>query len=319
MTNIIDISNLKLNAKNIPESLPSSLLTEEERESLRKNILMQSPKKRKDFVKSVITIPTPQFTAGIDLIRSYYDMSGQPDCGGVRVYGESGSGKSYLATYFLGLHPQISNEFEVTLPILYIKLSDSMAIRPFLRRILAELGYRFSVTSDVEELTNIVISALLTLSVKLIIFDEAQEFGEGRGDARPSRIGNKLKIIHDATNIPQIYFGVQPKLERFFNLAEQLGERITAIHNLRPMNNDADFLGLLKAYDKSLPMEEPAYLAERFGNQIYVATNGNFRRVRRLLAHAVLLASMNSDKSINQKHLFDSCEYNFGKENNPFK
>ena len=127
-----------------------------------------------------------------------------------------------------------------------------------------------------------------------------------------------LKRLHDKSCIPQAYLGVKKHLMRFFSLAEQLSERITSEYTLHPLENAEDLRGLLLGYDSALPMQEPASLATEYADQIHLATNGNLRRIRRLLANAVYLSAIDNAPSINNNYLSKSFFHVFGSTKNPF-
>jgi len=296
----------------------SKLSTEHDHlEEIRQSTINLTPDKRKEYV-STITIPYPKFTQAIDLMESYYHQSGHKDPGGVCIYGDSGMGKSYIVTHFMMKHESIVSDEKTTIPILYLKLNAAMAPSDLLKALLTILGNPFTQNKSNTELTEDLTEGIKQREVKVIVFDEANAFGEGTGNSRPAFIGNALKRVHDDTGVPQIYLGVDKDLKRFFSLAQQLEERITSIHELTPFEYDNNFIGFLKAFDCALPMLNQANLAENYSKKIHTATNGNLRKIRRLLAYAVLYAASDNAPALTDKYFTQAYLHVFGTGENPF-
>lgn len=84
---------------------------------------------------------------------------------------------------------------------------------------------------------------------------------------------------------------------------------------------DAKFVGLLKALDQAIPLQERSELdKEEVATKIYQATQGNFRLLKGLLAEAVLIAAQQNSPVILKKH-FEKAYFNIflNADKNPFE
>jgi len=285
-------------------------------EQLRRKATLGTPSERSAFVKT-ITIQFPQFTHGIRLLEDSLNRSGSLDPGGVKILGASGLGKSFICSHFLRGHPTVINNDQVTIPILYLQLEASIPATELIKRLLKCIGFPFRTDFNLSGLTDLLVEGIQKRGTKLLLFDEAQEFAEGRGNSRAGLIGNTLKRIHDRTNVAQAFLGTE-LLERFFTIADQLSGRITAEHHLHPLLFDDTFRSVLHAFDTALPMPEKSDLAGALASPIHISTEGNMRLLRRLLSFAVEFAASENAKHLSQEHFSKAFYQVFGTRQNPF-
>lgn len=294
-------------------SRDTTVLTADERRRLAIN---GTPIQRAEFIKT-ITIAYPQFVDGLNVLEDAFNRSRSVDPGGVRIVGPSGMGKSFICQHFLQKHPTIVTDDEVTIPVLYLQVEASLSALDLVRRMLFALGFPFRSHKNRVDLTDLVAEGIGLRRVEFILFDEAQEMTEGRGEARPIVIGNTMKRIYDKTGKPQGYLGTL-LLERFFEICDQLAGRITTQHRLTPLAYDDTFIGILNDFDHALPMQRKAGLSEQYSEAIYQCTNGNLRALRRLLSAAVMVAASDEASALTKIHFASAYRQVFGTRHNPF-
>lgn len=285
-------------------------------DELRRIAINGTPTQRAEFIRT-ITIPYPQFADGLNVLEEAFNRAHTIDPGGVRIVGPSGMGKSFICRHFLQKHPTIITDDEVTIPVLYLQLEASLSALDLVRRLLFALGFPFRSDKNRVDLTDLVAEGMSLRKVQFILIDEAQEFAEGRGEARPIVIGNTMKRLYDKTGKPHGYLGTQ-LLERFFTICDQLAGRITTHHQLVPLAYDKTFFCVLNDFDHAIPMPRKAGLSEQYSEAIYQSTNGNLRALRRLLSAAVMVAATEEAHALKKEHFANAHRQVFGTGHNPF-
>lgn len=285
----------------------------------RENALNGSPDDCYNYVEKIL-IPIPQYTQGMEFLQSLLDATGRlHDPNGIAIMGESGAGKSVLCNAFAKKYPIIGADEGCSQPVLLVEMEQKIGPRALLAALLKKLGYPFTHGQDAGDLVPLLAKGLHTRGVKLVLFDEGQEGGEGQGKERPKEIGNVLKRAFDKSKVAQAYAGTPKGLERFLELADQLETRLTIRHYLRNFEFDVQFVGILKSFEQALPTREASELAmERTAEAIHTACKGNFRKLRKLLASAVWLCATDNAPSITSDHLRLAYVRTFGSGPNPF-
>lgn len=286
---------------------------------LRNAALRGSPEDRANFVQRV-TVPIPQYRQGLDILQSLLDDTGNlDDPGGAWIFGNSGEGKSVICRDLVARNQSEEFARELMMPVLLTRMEQKTTAHALLVRLLNTLGYPFTSAKNAFVLAEILANALRQRGVKLVLFDEAQEAGEGMGTGRPREIANVLKIVKDGSGVAFAFVGVERGLRRFAELGDQLTTRITVEHTLRPLNYDATFIGILRSFDQGLPtltlsgLDNPS-----IAKPIHTASKGNFRRLRKLLSYSVLTSARQDAQSISREHLHQAYYRVFGTGPNPF-
>lgn len=278
-----------------------------------------SAEDRYNYVEGIV-VPIPQYSQAMEILQALFDATGSlDDPGGARIYGDSGTGKSVICKSFSGKYPPEQTPRGVILPVLLLEMEQKVTAYSFLAGLLRKLGYPFSSGKNSYALADILAEGLRQRGVKLLLMDEAQESGEGRGEGRPKEIANTLKRVLDKSHVAQAFIGTEKGLKRFFMLGDQLATRVTNEHTLQPLQFDAQFIGILRSFDRALPTLAPSGLdTPEVAKGIHAASHGNFRRLRKLLAFAVLVSTQQGSQSISREHLRDACYRAFGTGPNPF-
>lgn len=235
------------------------------------------------------------------------------------MYGNSGEGKSVICRDLVAQNQPEELARDLMMPVLLVRMEQKTTGRALLVRMLKILGYPFTDTKNAFVLADILAKALKQRGVKLVLFDEGQEAGEGMGTGRPKEIANLLKIVKDESGVAFAFVGVERGLRRFAELGDQLATRITVEHKLSPLIYDATFIGVLRSFDQGLPTPTLSGLDDpNIAKLIHTASQGNFRRLRKLLAYSVLVSARQDAQSISGEHLRQAYYRVFGTGPNPF-
>lgn len=289
-----------------------------EAKSRRLEAMEGSPEDKCNFIANIV-IPDRQHREGLEILTNLITATGLlDDPGGARIFGESGSGKSVLRKTIQKRYPK-SKDGKL-IPVLSIEMEQKTTAHAFLVGLVRKLGYPFVGRKTAFELIDILAEALLSYQVKLILFDESQESGEGRGTERPKEIGNVMKRLYDKSHIAQAYLGIPKGLGRYFELGDQLSTRITIEHTMKDFDFGSEFLGVLKSYDDAFPLAERSGLSEvSLAQKVHRATQGNWRRLSKLLSMAVLIAATENSPAVEISHFVRAHVRVFGTGANPFK
>ncbi|WP_461168461.1 TniB family NTP-binding protein [Uliginosibacterium sediminicola] len=235
--------------------------------------------------------------------------------GGLWILGHGGQGKSFLLDAFSRRHPPVDTTKWRQCEVMLIPLRSRPSKSDILLTIMLILGInpgmlKYQNNSDLEK---IVVDAMSHCGVRVILFDESQHLWlsttgkiNRSADRLGGEVGDFLKELYDKTGIAFVFAGT-PGLEVVVNSDSQANTRWAGVLHLKPFENDAKFSALLEALDDSLPMEERSNLAEpELLSMIHQATQGNFRRLKNLLAEAVFLAASAEERRVRKQHLADA-------------
>ncbi len=127
-------------------------------------------------------------------------------------------------------------------------------------------------------------SLLRTVGAKMIILDEVN--GMLAGTFRQQRIFlNAIRFLANDLRIPLVCAGTDLARQALLTDA-QLAERFEAFH-LKPWQNDAAFAGLLKSFERILPLREASDLISGEARErIQKITSGVTARIFRLIETA---------------------------------
>lgn len=246
---------------------------------------------RARYVES-LTIAIPQFVSCVQLIDGLIEKSGAlADPGGLRVIGAPGVGKSCVHTHIVRNHPATDGPSGRRCPILSISTVSEPTTNQIVTEMLRAVGYHYSSSQTAADKTEILMSAVRACHVKVVLVDEFQQVVEGGRGKIANAIADWFKRFYDDTQVPIVFFGT-PTASKVFEINTQLATRISATFEIAPLGYDATFVGLLRAFDQALPMDEPCGLGEsRLAQAIHRATEGNLRMLKKLLKEAVLVAA----------------------------
>lgn len=306
---------------NIPAAASPPLSPAEQRVAAMRG----DPSMRSEYARSV-SIEVPGYRMALRFMEGLLEKANRTKHpGGLWILGDGGQGKSFVLQAFLRRHQPVQTIERIWFPVLYLRFAGRPAESDILLKILLMLGQNPEtlVYQDNADLRKLVASAMTQCGVKVILFDEAQHVwlnvqANRVKDRIGGLLGDFLKSFYDETGVGYVFAGT-PGLGDLLEVDKQAATRWSGILRLDAFKNDAGFKGLLQALDEALPMEEPAALSsEALSEKIYLACQGNFRRLKNFLSDAVHLAASDGARSIQSNHLAKAYFQNFCSEETPF-
>jgi hypothetical protein len=280
---------------------------------------------------------TSQYEGAFNEIREAMLLAKVADVG-VILWGEPGVGKTYFAET-LQRHPTfapIERKEYTTLPVLYVRSPNKADTKELLTSMLRELGPGEDLGKPAERKARL-LYLLAAREVQVIIIDEAHDYlpqGNPKGGDIPKSM-NFIRWFIDEIEIPLVLMGTK----RLLNLREygksngkdtELAQRFSVEYHFSilpyGLNKEAkgEFAGIVENYADKLPiktelfsfLENGTAVKTAFLDQIYLATNGDFRHLRDLFLRIGLFMEKHNkfDKSdcvVIRERLFPSNPINY--------
>jgi|TARA_Y100001951_G_scaffold101945_1_gene107744 DNA polymerase III delta prime subunit len=202
------------------------------------------------------------------------------------IYGDTGMGKTKIVRKFERDHPP---KFSQTTgvdhrPVVVAQVPSEPIERDLYRELLAAMGAPAMAGGTLAREKDICRSLLRTVGAKMIILDEVN--GMLAGTFRQQRIFlNAIRFLANDLRIPLVCAGTDLARQALLTDA-QLAERFEAFH-LKPWQNDTAFAGLLKSFERILPLREAsALISGEARERIHKLTSGVTARIFRLIETA---------------------------------
>lgn len=296
-------------------------------EMRRRAALQGSPADRSEFARSV-SISVDAYRKGSLFMEGLLERAKRSKTpGGLWILGKGGQGKSFMLEAFARRHPPIETTTGRRCEVIFIPLASRPSQSDILLTIMLVLGHnsdmlRYQTNAELER---IVVEAMDHCGVLILLFDESQHLWLSASskvnrstDRLGGQLGDFLKRLYDQSGVAFVFAGT-PGLETVIENDSQASTRWAGVLHLEPFENDTIFGALLDALDEALPMEERANLAHAdLRSRLHTATQGNFRKLKNLIAEAVFLAASAGDQSVQKKHLAAAYFQIFCNEATPF-
>lgn len=274
----------------------------------RRLALNGSPEEREDFVAKVV-VKTPYIQMMDDSVRSLMEVSCRiPFPGGFCVAGEGGTGKTVLLEEIKKKFPPSEGYFSSTKTVVEHRLSERPTPIGIAQRLLHDLGNPLANAKAGSDMDAVLFKTLAVCRTRLVLFDEAHHLVPSSGPRRNSArltgaAGDYLKLLHDKTRIPFGFFG-PPEFLDAFNVDSQLRSRFPGRIEMTHYARGPDWLQVLSALDRALPLHEQSGLASpAMATWLHKVSSGNFRELKRLLGRAVFIASTEGSPKLSKKNL----------------
>jgi len=192
-------------------------------------------------------------------------------------------------------------------PCVYVELPESATIKS-LSKVMAEiLGGNFSDYQSITVLETFIIERLITMEVKLVILDDFHHVAEkGLSKTKSSLCKWIIKLLNKS-GIPFLISG-SPTAEATINTVQELSDRFPYRARLQwlPLAEEAAIpalLGVLAALQQEMIrlgcLTDYIHLTDPNPYKaIYLATQGNFRRLSNLLHDSFRIALLRGDYSL---------------------
>ncbi len=221
------------------------------------------------------------------------------------IYGDTGMGKTKILRKFERNHPP--KFCQVTgvdhRPVVVAQVPSEPIERDLYRELLASMGAPAMAGGTLAREKDVCRSLLRTVGAKMIILDEVN--GMLAGTFRQQRIFlNAIRFLANDLRIPLVCAGTDLARQALLTDA-QLAERFEAFH-LKPWQNDAAFAGLLKSFERILPLHEPSNLmSAEVRARIHKLTSGVTARIFRLIETAAEEAIRSSKERLDTESFGD--------------
>lgn len=217
--------------------------------------------------------------------------------------GESGSGKSELAKYYVKNNPVIEQDERTHIPVLHYELRSVSTPEEFLRSLLVAIGdpQQGLGARNKGELYERLVTLVGATGIELMILDEIQVIIERRSAMVVTGIADLFKDLIKDTEIPIVFMGM-PWSKYLVDSNRQLKRRISYRYVVPPYRvgtkeDRDDYRRLLRlladAYGLSaqIKLEDVSTALRCFG-----ATSGNLAATANLVCDAYIMSEMESKK-----------------------
>lgn len=239
--------------------------------------------------------------------------------------GESGSGKSELAKYYVKNNPIKEQPERTHIPVLHFELKSISTPQEFLIALLVAIGdpQQGLGARNKGELYERLVRLLTTTRVELLILDEIQVIIERRSEKVVTGIADLFKDLIKDTEIPVVFMGM-PWSEYLVDSNRQLRGRISYRYIIPPYRISTkeyrtDYRRLLKLLANAYGLSGKEKIdGLSFALRFFSATSGNLRATANLICDAYMLSKM-KNKSVD-RDLFASVVRDYGAHDdfNPF-
>lgn len=279
------------------------------------NSFIERPFVKNPFISKMLDL--------FDSLRYKKNNFGVASC--LLLTGESGSGKSELAKYYVKNNPVEEQPERTHVPVLHFELKSIATPEEFLRALLvaADDPQRGLGARNKGELYERLILLLTTTGVELLILDEIQVIIEKRSERVVIGIADLFKDLIKDTEIPIVFMGM-PWSGYLVDSNRQLKGRISYRYTIPPYRVStkefrSDYRRLLKLLADAYWLSEKVKIDDlSYALRFFSATSGNLRATANLICDAYMLSNM-KNKSID-RDLF-ACvvrEYGAPDDFNPF-
>jgi hypothetical protein len=221
---------------------------------------------------------------------------------GVLIQAEPGMGKTLLLqTIKRKLSVATGNERP---PVcLHIGLDSAVDTPKIAALVMLKLGYPMLPSRpNLENINRLVAIGLERIKPKALLIDETQHTCEGNRDITALAVTDWLKVRMDEFNLPIICAGTR-KLERLQVINPQFTSRASTSLVLTPFELGGAWRQLLGAFSAAVVVVNLDILVGPIGKKVHQATQGNFRKLKKLLTFASMYAADRPDKKVNLNDL----------------
>ncbi|WP_444902544.1 TniB family NTP-binding protein [Microbulbifer sp. SSSA007] len=246
------------------------------------------------FIKSPFITEMLKLFDTLRLKKQQFDVA---SC--LLLTGESGSGKSALAEYYVDKNPIVEQDERTYIPVLHFELKAISTPLEFLRSLLVAIGdpQQGMGARNQGELYERLITLIRVVGVELLILDEIQVIIERRSAKVVTGIADIFKDLIKDTKVPIVFMGM-PWSKYLVDSNRQLKGRIAYRHIVPPFRISQkterdNYRRLLKLLSDAYGISSGIKL-EDIANayRVFAATDGNLRATANLIGDAYILSKM---------------------------
>lgn len=260
----------------------------------------------------------------IDKLRANRRFLREPSC--ILITGDTGTGKSRFLTRYHEAHAPRRIDGRIKQCALLAELPVRATMQGAATALLKALGDPGAEKGKLIDQTFRVRRLVKEQNVEVVLLDEFQHIVEASGERTINKVGDWLKQLAKAANVPLVLTGM-PNSAAVLDANKQFagicpyrfvldgfGERTTAERKA--------FRQFLALVDAQLPFDQLSSLGEQTtASALFLATRGSLRQLARLLQEAAFHAIDRCAPSIGAEDLafgFQAIELLAGLTHNPF-
>lgn len=266
-----------------------------------KNNLHLSKEDRIQSMHEPLWIEYPRTKEIISYLENLMDRPKKPRMQNLLIIGESNIGKTSIITEFEKKHQSYTLEDEddmsiVVRPVLLALAPSKADEKGLYISILESFWTPFRTTDSLVKLRNQVYYLMRETNVKILVLDEMHHFLSGT-PAQQRDVMNALKNIGNKLMIPIVGVGIKDA-SLILTSDPQLSSRFDLI-KLTRWELDKNFRGLLKAFEKRLPLQKPSDLdSKEKATLLHLISRGNLGDLHRLLIECASYAINHNKEEI---------------------
>lgn len=219
---------------------------------------------------------------------------------GIIIQAESGMGKT-LILQLIKKHFAEANAGLSNTPCLEIELDSAVDTPTIAAAMMLAMGYPMLPSRpNIVNMNETIRKGLTRLRPKVLLVDEMQHICEGNRDITARGVTDWLKIRMDRFNFPLIGTGTRT-LDRLSVINPQFTNRASTNFVLQPFEFGDSWRQLLGAFAEAVSAVNFGILNGKLARALHVATSGNLRTLKRLLAYAAMYATERPENTVSVK------------------
>jgi hypothetical protein len=242
---------------------------------------------------------------------------------GFIVLADTGMGKTLLFDLICRQLSSASNIFSKERPVLRIELDSAVDTHKMAGKVMLALGYPMLPSRpNLENMTQMIDTAMARVKPKALLVDESQHMCEGNREITARALTDWLKVRMDKHNLPVIAGGTKT-FDRIFQINPQFVSRASAAYVINPFQPGDSWQQLIKAFVVAVKLVDISCIEKiPISRAIQTATLGNLRRLKKLLVYASINAADRQPPVLTESDLeigFDKAFGVAGAQVNPFR
>ena len=198
-------------------------------------------------------------------------------------------------------------------PTLSIALDSAVDPHKLAAKAMFSLGFPMLPSKpNLENMTQMVDTAMERLKPKALLIDESQHMCEGNRDITAMAVTDWLKVRMDRHNLPIICAGTHT-FDRINKINPQFVSRASAQYSIEAFEFGDAWLQLVKAFISEIKLINTSYLETRpCLKALHTVTRGNLRCFKKLIVFACINCADRSCPELSKKDLETGFDRAFG-------
>ena len=269
-------------------------------EATRKAVTM-AKEERILYLNRPVTIMYPRIQKLIRIMTRYMEYPKKERMPNLLVIGESNIGKTTAIRKFASLHPDVVYEDEEAIsrarkPVLVAMAPSTVDEKNLYIAILEQFWTSFRPNDTTAKLKSQVKYLMRECDVRMLIIDEIHNLLETTA-VKQRLMMNAIKNLGNELMIPIVGVGTEMAV-KVLSSDPQHASRFD-VAKLPAWTLDREFLGLLKSFEKVLPLKKPSMLySKEKAKLLFTISGGNLGNLHKLLIQCATYAIENGEEEI---------------------